>query len=55
MCIIYKPIDVAIAAANWFLGHVVAVLRAVFGLLQGRTLAHVSQLDAFPEKQNERK
>ena len=44
------PINIAVAAANWLLGDVVAVLRAVLGFSQGHASSHVRQSDAFPEK-----
>lgn len=41
------PINVAIASTNWFLGYLGAIFGALFGLLQGRALPNVSQLDTL--------
>lgn len=42
-----RPINVAVASTNWFLGYFGAIFGALFGLLQGRALANVSRLDAL--------
>lgn len=41
------PVNIAVASTNWFVERVAAVFGAVFGLLQGRALADVRQLDAL--------
>lgn len=41
------PVNVPVASTNWFLGYLAAVFGAVFGLLQGRALSYVSQLNAL--------
>ena len=40
-------VNVAIASTNWFLRYLAAIFGALFGLLQGRALSDVSQLNTL--------